>query len=352
MGQKLFNTAVYANKATLVAADLVPIGDSAATTGGVANNKTSLLSGLAAFVAANATTLAGVNAAITATAPASGDVSGTDVVLTPSLKSGGGSRDGRVIVRQPGGVAGTDEGQLYNDGTEFTIARAGNGSRIKLKARDNSFVITDANGGCAYVAESGAGGIIGAGIFKADSNGSIGFQDGTNPLASSVDAGFNRVTANVVGLLSGDWLQNTAGESRVNAPVTVSGTTLSAITGLSSTVIAGRKYGFEIVLNASNDVAADGFRIDFDGGNATMTSFFATGFYYAAAGAAYFDPTTALATNLVSTNFSTGTIILKGGFVVNAGGTFIPRIAEEDAAGGGTGITVAINSTMRLWDIP
>ena len=65
---KIFDTTPYADKAVLVGADLLPVGDSAALTGGVPDNKTSTLTGLATFVAANAVTLSGTAGVLTATA--------------------------------------------------------------------------------------------------------------------------------------------------------------------------------------------------------------------------------------------------------------------------------------------
>lgn len=274
---------------------------------------------------------------------------GGSLILVPGDNTGSGA-DGKVIIRQPGGTAAVNEVQISHDGTNVYFNNPG-GSTYYFQGvadADNFPFITSGTDECSFGLSGNASVRCFTRVQLRSSSVVFGTLDGTS--------GFDTSVTNVITLLNssqaaGGWLQNTAGDSRVNAPVTVSGTTPSAITGLSATVIAGRKYGFEIVLNASNDVAADGFRVDFDGGTATMTSFFATGFYYAAAGAAFFDSTTALATDLVATNFANGAIILKGGFVVNAAGTFVPRIAEEDAAGGGTGVVVAVNSTMRVWDI-
>lgn len=58
---------------------------------------------------------------IKGSAAQSGNTNGGDVLAQPGLKSGSGA-DGKFVVRQPGGVAGTDEMQLYHDGTNSFIA--------------------------------------------------------------------------------------------------------------------------------------------------------------------------------------------------------------------------------------
>lgn len=49
-------------------------------------------------------------------AASGGGGNGASLVITPGAKDGAGT-DGKFIVRQPGGVAGTDEAQIYDDGT-------------------------------------------------------------------------------------------------------------------------------------------------------------------------------------------------------------------------------------------
>ena len=52
----------------------------------------------------------------------SNDPDGGDIVLTPGAAGSGGSgADGKLIVRQPGGTPGTDEGSLYHNGDDLII---------------------------------------------------------------------------------------------------------------------------------------------------------------------------------------------------------------------------------------
>lgn len=184
---KLFDTAVYADKATLVAADLLPVGDSAASTGGVFNNKTATMANLAAFVAANGVTLAGVAGVLTATAPAagagvgwtitasaaaSGATDGGSITVVPGLKSGAGA-DGKFIVRQPGGVAGTDEVWLYDDGSV---------SWIETKQADLRIRVPDYISGRNLTFSTGDGGNPAIGVTA----GSLFLKSDTTASGSSV----------------------------------------------------------------------------------------------------------------------------------------------------------------------
>lgn len=150
------------------------------------------------------------------------------------------------------------------------------------------------------------------------------------------------------------WIQNTAGLSRVATAVTNATTTPAAITGLSATVIASRKYTGKLVLFASCPTAADGIIIDFDGGAATMTSFQAAVTSNVQGATLGTTVSSALATDINATALNgTGVncIVIEFGFVVNAAGTFIPRVAKNADAGGAT-LTVAANSFMELQDAP
>ena len=52
---------------------------------------------------------------------------------------------------------------------------------------------------------------------------------------------------------------------------------MANITGLSATLVAGRTYAFRIILLVNNSVAADGIKVDLDGGTATATDIRAHG---------------------------------------------------------------------------
>lgn len=178
--------------------------------------------------------------------------------------------------------------------------------------------------------------------------------DPTNPFATA-DLGYARAAVGVFQITDGSsgygWVLD-GGPSRVATNVTNNTATPSAITGLSATLLAGRKYGFELTLKCSNSTATEGLRFDLDGGATTVTSL---------AGRLSVDEggttvlgtvvTSALATDLTVTTATGETwVTIKGGLVCNAGGTLIPRFAESTTAVGTA--TVFANSTMRLWDIP
>lgn len=182
------------------------------------------------------------------------------------------------------------------------------------------------------------------------SGGSIGLSSTTTS-----DAGGSRPTK-LDRLADGvwratSWIQQLGARSRVNADVTNATATMAAITGLTSTLLAGRKYTGEMVLFASDDVAADGLTLDFDGGTATMTSFAAQGTITDTVSTRNLARTAALATDLVdATTTGSAVVTIKLGFVVNAAGTFIPRFAQTAHTTGTA--TVTLNSFMWLEDTP
>ena len=187
-------------------------------------------------------------------------------------------------------------------------------------------------------------------------NSHFGFS--SNVTNTAADVSFLRLAAKVVAIRDNDtgggWLQNTGGLSRVASDVTNVTTTPANITGLSATLIAGRKYTGKLVLYASVGLAADGLLLDFDGGAGTMTSFQA-GITGNAQGATLgVNVSTAIATDLTITAMSgTGVNVIEVtfAFVCNAAGTFIPRIAKNADAAGAT-LTIAANSFMELQDAP
>lgn len=157
-------------------------------------------------------------------------------------------------------------------------------------------------------------------------------------------------TTDVVRLLSSDtvvysWLMQ-AGHPRLVSNITNATTTMANLTELSVTVKAGRKYTFKCILFVADDVAADGVKVDFDGGTATMTSFRAHATIYDTALLASAQ-VTAIATDF-SVAVCTGDALIEihGAFVCNAGGTFIPRAAQV-AHTTGT-LTVYLNSFLTV----
>jgi hypothetical protein len=122
-------------------------------------------------------------------------------------------------------------------------------------------------------------------------------------------------------------------------------TATQASTALSVAVIGGRSYTFEMRLFAVNSTAAEGIRIDYDGGTATATDFrshctlFDTALLLST-------QTTAIATD-VTVGVMTGASMMEcaGSLEVNASGTFIIRAAEATTAVG----TLTVNRGSWLW---
>lgn len=188
------------------------------------------------------------------------------------------------------------------------------------------------------------------------SGGQFGWSSSTSVTATA-DTGLKRIAAKVIGTTDGSsgtaWLQNSAGVARLTADATNATATMSNLTDLSVTLIAGRKYVGELVLFASNDQTGEGLAFDFDGGAATMTSFIAS--FMATPPQS---PTlgvlssTAIATDLTVTTATTATAcyVIKFSFVCNAAGTFIPRFSEVSHSSGTA--TVKAGSYILIEDSP
>lgn len=124
-----------------------------------------------------------------------------------------------------------------------------------------------------------------------------------------------------------------------NATATMSNTALSV------TLTASRVYTFALSLFATDSVAAEGLKIDFDGGAATATDFRAHCTIFDTALLAS-TQTTAIATDF-AVALATGASLIEcsGAITVNAGGTFIVRAAQNSHATG----TLTVNRGSYLW---
>lgn len=122
--------------------------------------------------------------------------------------------------------------------------------------------------------------------------------------------------------------------SRLTADVTNATGTLANLTALSQTLSAGTAYTFHIAFRTSNSLAADGLKFDFAGGTATATTFWARCDIKDTA-LLFTGTSTAIGTDiLAATATGESALICEGYFLVNAGGTFIPRAAGNTAASG------------------
>jgi hypothetical protein len=181
---------------------------------------------------------------------------------------------------------------------------------------------------------------------------------GSATTGSGNRTGISEAAAKVVAFGNGGSSDTTGwyvfnGTSRVTGDLTNATASMSNITGISSTLIAGRKYVGRLTVKCTNSTAAEGIQFDFNGGTATMTSFYAAGGVLASGG-----------TDTVGTNISTSlsgpisfsvltgetVLIIEISMVVNAAGTFIPRFAENTSATGTA--TVRLGTFQWLQDTP
>lgn len=200
--------------------------------------------------------------------------------------------------------------------------------------------------------------IFGGGSISINSSGNIqlfsaavfGFSSaGSVTDASSCDTCIIRTAANVFGMSSGDWFQQTPARSTLAVDYTNATTTFSN-TALSVTVISGRKYTFKAVLFVSDSLAADGAKFDFNGGSAAATDF--------RVHCTLFDTALLLSTQAtaLATAFSQATVTgsgmfeCYGSFEPSGAGTFIIR-AAQNAHTTGT-LTVFRGSNLWVEDMP
>lgn len=178
------------------------------------------------------------------------------------------------------------------------------------------------------------------------------------PLGWNSDASLSRIAAGVTGFGTGaqasraGWLQ-WSGQQRMTADATNLTTAFSNLTDLTvSNLIAGRKYYGRLVIKCNNSQATEGIKFDFNGGSATMTSFWAAIGSLATGGVT---AGTTISTSLAGAmNFTLLTgetvFVCEFSFVVNAAGTIIPRFAENSTAAGTA--TVELGSYITLDDSP
>lgn len=135
----------------------------------------------------------------------------------------------------------------------------------------------------------------------------------------------------------------------LTSPTSTNATFASISTALQSTLTAGKRYSGRFLVKASNTVAGEGIKLDFAGGTATATAFWAIArVIYGGSSVIGTDLVTALNGSLNFTTITGETLIEVIFFIdVNAGGTLRPRFAKQSTGGGGT-LTVAAGSSIEL----
>lgn len=179
-------------------------------------------------------------------------------------------------------------------------------------------------------------------------------------LGEAQDLGLSKAAPGSAGLLAvgngaaldtSGWTIDTT-HKRLSADVTNATATFGNLSDLTQTVVAGRKYTGRLTIKCNDSVAAEGIKFDFNGGSATATAFWA-------AASESVGGTTVLGT-VISTSLAgvinyttiTGETIIEIPFAltVNAGGTFIPRVAQNSHTAGT--VTAELGSFGWTYDTP
>lgn len=181
------------------------------------------------------------------------------------------------------------------------------------------------------------------------------FMGSSNVTSVAADVGFVRADVGVWKVTNGSsgsgWLQNAAGRARVTADVTNATTTFSNVTDLTLTLIAGRKYVGRLVMFVSDSVTTEGWKLDFNGGAATFTSIaFGLIAQNGSPGTKYSTSASTPLTITDTVGSGVTTVVVEFECVCNAGGTLIPRFAQNSHASGTA--TLALGSYLMLEDSP
>lgn len=113
-----------------------------------------------------------------------------------------------------------------------------------------------------------------------------------------------------------------------------SSSTTPASTALSVALEAGRIYAFRVVMFVAESVAADGYRVDFDGGTATATALRVMGTMISEGSGLLGTLGGGKSTLAADHTFTIGSsfddaIVFEGVIEVLAAGTLIPRFGQE-----------------------
>lgn len=304
--------------------------------------------------AAITTAQAGIAASVTASAAVAGSsVAGAAAGGTVSLVAGNAARltsgdanGGNIDLTGVGAGVGTG-------GAGQVLLASGTVTRPALAFAGSPSAATGFYWASNYIGFSVGGAIGFAAGFSSVQLGTGTFYAGSS--ITSSDTGLSRAAAGVwrttaAGGTTSSWLQITPGESRVTTQMDASSnTTLAAITGLTSTLIAGRKYRFRATLFVDAD-ATGGIKFSV-AGTATATSIVYqvnairndTSVY------AITSRQTALGGAGVGTAAATAYYVeIVGTIVCNAAGTLTPMFAQNAASGTSS---VLVNSTFNVVDI-
>jgi len=127
-----------------------------------------------------------------------------------------------------------------------------------------------------------------------------------------------------------------------------SNTTLAALTDLSISLTAGKKYAFTCLLHMTDGGGGGGVKIDFNGGAATATTYIADVTIQTVAAPATVNNYRAAALNSAYTLAASGVCkaLIHGFILVNTGGTFMPEFAQNSS--NVTTSSVLVGSTLEV----
>lgn len=263
-------------------------------------------------------------------------------------------------------------------GTSRAITISVAGSLITIKSTNTSLIITETAGASGFyqlnrvwTSTASAVGVAFSGTSSASSGTNVGCSM-VGTISQSGSAGytawFTNITESSVGTgpkllidlqigASSKFTVDDLGhlQQAVNSRVSTqfdktSNTTLSAITGLSATLVAGKTYEFRIVLHVTAG-ASGGVKFDLNGGSASATSLIAN--YILVDNSLNTNAITSRQTTLAgsagNTGITSGILNIYGTITVNAAGTFIPEFAQN--VSNGTTSSVLVGSYMVITQI-
>lgn len=240
---------------------------------------------------------------------------------------------GNVTFQNSTGTVGT---VIKSESTTLAVILKSDGT-AGAQVSANTFGVTNTTGSKnrpVWVFSASDGGMY------LDPTDRIRWSASANAGTGTNDTGIERLAAGVIGMnngtagtVTGAFLQNGGGRSVRTSDATNATTTL-ATTGLSVTLLSGRKYTFDLNLIFNDSLAADGAKFDFNGGSATST-FIEAICTMITAGATAFETVvevTALNTSIADAtlaNTNQGILSCHGHFVPSGNGTFIPQYAQN-----------------------
>jgi hypothetical protein len=281
--------------------------------------------------------------------------------------------EGTLVVRQPGGTAGTDEGRSEHDGKQWIFHNPDTGHsstegayrfNIEAGATHHRVFVTD--GTTTYFS---VGRLNGVGVFRSDIVAQLGqvLQVGPNDGILSIGRNYSYsfqlrddvwqtpvcIIKNGDGSAPG-WIQNSAGVKFKVADQTNDSATLADDTHLTFNVLAGRKYIFIAELAVATGAAAEGIKVALTG-TATITNLIADVEIKSHAATPIFTlgRITAFDTAIGQTiaDAGNGTVEVVGTFECNAAGTFKLSWAKNVDLGAAN-TTLKRGSWMMMNDAP